>query len=513
MSVKQVSCSKAEGVFVALFPETEKLSRAVQQEKKDIDKAVGFDLFAELDRRSLTRKEGDIHSLTIPGKGAVSTVIIGFGGLESSEDQSCSGVDGYRDSHRKMIRKLAVAAGQAATKFSEGKIFVSQGVFRSGAEEDATLFRETFLLSQYRFERYLSEKKSKGKKPSLAFDSAVKLKLSEVRQSDATASGVSLARDLVNTPAADLLPKDIASCARRIARSSSAISVKVFTKAQLQSKKMNGILSVGRASAASPTFVTLSYRGKPASAAKKRKTVGLVGKGVTFDSGGLSIKPGSGMETMKCDMAGAAAVLGVFESLSQMELPVDVRGYIPAAENMIDGSALRPGDVISMMNGKSVEVLNTDAEGRLILADALHYASHDGCDIVIDLATLTGACVVALGERYAALYGNDDLLKRNLLRAAGVVGEGYWSMPLVAEYREQLKSPVADLKNIGTRWGGSITAALFLENFVGEVSWAHMDIAGPAFLSTAVGENPKGGTGFGVRTLLRFLSRLAEESP
>ncbi len=321
------------------------------------------------------------------------------------------------------------------------------------------------------------------------------------------ADGVNVARDLVNTPAGDMTPTRLAEAAKEIAKTSDMISLKILDKKECEKLNMGAYLSVAEGSEAPPKFIHLTYT--PTKKAKKR--VAIVGKGVTFDSGGLSIKPSNSMMTMKCDMAGSATVLGLFATLGRLQPSVEVHGIIAATENMINGKATRPGDIVKASNGKTIEVLNTDAEGRLTLADALHYAAGLEPDYTIDLATLTGACVVALGEEISALHGNDDELNGKILDAAKRSDEDMWLMPLPSRYASQIKSDIADLRNIAkTRYGGSLTAALFLQNFVAEgMKWAHIDIAGPAFAERPIGSYlQKGGTGYGVRTLARFLKDL-----
>jgi leucyl aminopeptidase len=274
---------------------------------------------------------------------------------------------------------------------------------------------------------------------------------------------------------------------------------------------LGGVLAVNQGSVEEPRFVTLTY--EPADPVA---TIALVGKGVTFDSGGLSIKPADAMTTMKCDMAGAAAVVATVCAAARLAIPVKVVGYTPMTDNMTGGAAQRPGDVYVSKHGTTVEVLNTDAEGRLILADALAVASAGEPDAIVDLATLTGACMVALGDRYAGVMATDDGLSGAIIAAAAEAGELVWPLPLPAQYRRQLDSQVADIKNVGTRYGGALTAGLFLKEFVGAgIPWVHLDIAGPAFAEAADADVPQGGTGFGVRTLLQWLidrSAVAGES-
>ena len=265
----------------------------------------------------------------------------------------------------------------------------------------------------------------------------------------------------------------------------------------------NSLLAVSYGSDQPPYLIRMTLKPKK----KSSKVIALVGKGITFDSGGLSIKPASGMEDMKIDMAGAAAVLGAMQALSELNPKVEVRAYIPTTENMTGGSATRPGEVAKAMSGKTIEILNTDAEGRLILADALCLAEKDGCDVIVDLATLTGACMVALGNDYAGLFSDDDKLVAALEVAATEAGERLWRLPLAKEYKKLIESSVADIKNTGGRYGGAITAALFLQEFITnkKTRWAHLDIAGPAATESEQGYIKRGGVGFGVRTLVNLV--------
>jgi leucyl aminopeptidase len=315
------------------------------------------------------------------------------------------------------------------------------------------------------------------------------------------AAAVSLARDLVNEPAGSMTPQRLAEVATEIAERE-GLALTVLDETAIAGERLGGLMGVGQGSAQPPRLIELVY--DPPGA---RATVALVGKGITFDSGGLSIKSADGMENMKTDMSGAAAVLAAMSTLPAMDPGVKVIGIIPAAENMPGGRATKPGDVLRIRNGKTVEVLNTDAEGRLVLADALSLAVEAEVDAILDLATLTGACVVALGRRIAGLMGNEPSWITQVQAAADRAGEQVWPLPLPDDYRKALDSEVADLKNIGGgRWAGALTAGLFLKEFVAEVPWAHLDIAGPARAEDEEGYVPKGGTGFGVRTIVEALA-------
>ncbi|MGH9148848.1 MAG: leucyl aminopeptidase, partial [Acidimicrobiales bacterium] len=319
------------------------------------------------------------------------------------------------------------------------------------------------------------------------------------------AAAVRLARDLVNEPARAMTPSRLAEVATEIAERG-GLALKVLDEAAIAAEGLGGLQGVAAGSDEPPRLIELVYDPPGAT-----RTVAVVGKGVTFDSGGLSIKTADGMMTMKTDMSGAAAVLAVMSALPALAPPVKVVGIAACTENMPSGKAVKPGDVLRIRNGKTVEVLNTDAEGRLVLADALSLAAEAAPDAIIDLATLTGACVVALGREIAGLMGNDDALLGQVRAAAERAGEPVWHLPLPSRYRRHIDSEIADIKNIGAAGGqaGTLSAGLFLKEFVGDRPWAHLDIAGPARSEEDDGYVTKGGTGFGVRTVLELLAGIA----
>lgn len=322
------------------------------------------------------------------------------------------------------------------------------------------------------------------------------------------ATGVVLARDLVNDPASHTNTHTLVDAAQAIAKSSPDISVTVLDEAQCRKLGMGSYLSVARGSVVPPKFIVLHYKPKLGAKAKK---IALVGKSIMFDSGGLSLKPSESMEDMKIDMSGGATVLGVFSVLAKTPVPYEVFGILPACENMPSGSATRPGDIVTAMNGKTIEVLNTDAEGRLTLADGLVYAEkHCKADVIIDIATLTGACMVALGNDLAGLFSNDEKLSSSFEDVATATGDEFWRMPLHKPYLKKMKSDIADLKNIGGgRYGGAITAAVFLSEFVDKAKWIHIDIAGPAYRTEEPkGVLSKGATGWGVLSLVAWLQQV-----
>jgi leucyl aminopeptidase len=325
------------------------------------------------------------------------------------------------------------------------------------------------------------------------------------RRAEVIAEAVAQCRDLVNTPPSHLHPKEFADAAAELA-GAAGVDVEVLDERALKKGGYGGILGVGQGSTNPPRLVRLAYR-----PAKARKTLALVGKGITFDSGGLSLKPSPAMEWMKSDMGGAATVITATAAIARLGLPVNVIGYAPMSENMPSGTAIRPSDVLSMYGGKRVEVLNTDAEGRLILADAIVRAGEDQPDYLVDMATLTGAQLVALGSLTSAVMANDDALRDRLCAAAERAGELAWPMPLPKELRKSLDSDVADIANMGDRYGGMLVAGLFLADFVPDgTPWAHIDMAGPAFnQAEAWGYTPRGGTGAVVRTIIELAEDIA----
>ena len=370
-----------------------------------------------------------------------------------------------------------------------------------GAEAAARTARDA-ALAAYRFDRYLSEPgpSSLATVALVPPGGDVRGWRAGARVGAALAAGTALARNLANTPPNEATPDWMAQRARELAARWKA-KIQVLGPAELARRGMGGILAVGSGSANPPRMVRIELGRGP-------RTVALVGKGVTFDTGGISIKPASKMDEMKWDKCGACAVLGILEAAAQLELPVRLRGYLPLAENMPDGAAYRPGDIVRCANGKTVEILNTDAEGRMLLADALSWAASEKPEILLEYSTLTGACVVALGETGAGLFCPDDELAAGLLASAGAAGERLWRLPLWEEFLEEMKGSHADLRNSGGRWGGASNAAAFLSQFVAPVGrWAHLDIAGPAYVGE--GRSKRTATGYGVALTVGFLRGLA----
>ncbi|HBG04483.1 MAG: leucyl aminopeptidase [Geobacteraceae bacterium GWC2_58_44] len=404
--------------------------------------------------------------------------------------------------------RLRRGAGNAVQALRSARVasFASALHLAGTGENALEAVCEGTVLGSYSFDQY----KTKNQDERFSFDTMTLL-LAEgssvgdagarVERTQVVCQGVSLARDLVSHPGNVVTPGYLAETARELA-ARCALTCRVLEMDELEKLGMNALLSVGKGSVESPRLIVLEYHGAGGDA----PPVVLVGKGITFDSGGISIKPGAGMEEMKTDMAGAAAVLGTLQAASSLKLAINLVGIIPTAENMPGSRAFKPGDVLTSMSGTTIEITNTDAEGRLILCDALNYAvTNYKPEAMIDLATLTGACVVALGHEASGMMGNDQGLIDDLKRAGERCGERVWELPLWDEYGEGMKSDIADLKNAGSRDGGSILAAWFLKQFVGETRWAHLDIAGTAWLDKARPYVPKGASGVGVRLLIECL--------
>lgn len=410
------------------------------------------------------------------------------------------------------IRNAAAASMNVAKKFQVKKV-VSDLL---GTENEKLPIKdrtramvEGIRLVDYKFDKY---KKNHNVKSLEVFEIMTK-DGRQVRQAEKGillgeiyARGTNYCRDIVNVPGQHMKPIEMVELAREIAKGKSAIKVKVFDKEKLEKMGAGGILGIAQGSDHEPYLVHMIYQPQK----KSKKKIALVGKAVTFDSGGLSLKPADTMTTMKCDMAGAASVLGVFSVIQDLQPNHEIHGIFAAVENMPSGHAIRPGDIVKIMNGKTIEILNTDAEGRVTLADALVYAGKQKPDVIVDLATLTGACGVCLGAEMAAVMSNDPVLANQLLIAGSQVGDRMWELPLVEKYRKSIESDIADYNNTGAgRMAGIITAGLLLEEFVQKTSWAHIDLGYAGFA-----EKPwsiylqKGGTGYGVRTLLEFLRTL-----
>ena len=406
------------------------------------------------------------------------------------------------------LRKVAGTAVRFLKPKGVRTIALALGPGFAGAEQVAAA-AEGAILGDFEADRYKTDKEKDQRVDTFSVVVAVAEEALEaaLRRGRIVAESQNFARDLVAEPSNRLTPSILADRAREMA-AAEGLECEVLDRARMEQLGMGALLGVAQGSTEPPCLIVLRYQ--PAAVPVFTAHIGLVGKGVTFDSGGISIKPSEGMEKMKYDMAGGAAVLGAMRAIAQLQPAVAVTALVPAVENMPGGRAQRPGDIVKTLSGKTVEVLNTDAEGRLILADALTYARSLGCTHLVDAATLTGAIVVALGNFYAGAFSNDDHLADQLLSAAKAAGEKMWRMPLDDDYKEILKSAFADLPNIGNRWGGAITASMFLKEFVDTTPWVHLDIAGTAWLDEAKPFLAKGPSGLPVRTFVNLVTRWAE---
>jgi len=410
---------------------------------------------------------------------------------------------------------LRKAAGLAATKAVDLKaktlLLSLHSDIDTGAKTDLAEAGQTIAegacFGAFRYDEYMSDAKEKrpAKIVMRLVDSDAKV-VTKLRKGVAagiiTGEAQNYARLIANRPANVINPPSLAAEARKMARSIDGLTCRVLDEKQLTAKKMGGILAVGKGSATPPRLIVLTY--SPAQTGNATPTIGLVGKAVTFDSGGISLKPGQGMEDMKFDKSGGIAVLGAMQAIAKLKPKIKVVGFIPSAENMPGTGSYRPGDIVTTFSGKTVEVQNTDAEGRMLLCDAIAYAETLGCSPIVDMATLTGACVVALGQKRAGLMGNDEGLVEQLKEASAQTGERLWHLPCDDEFVEAMKSKIADLKNIGGKWGGACTAAAFLSQFVKNAKWAHVDMAGVGVWGANEKDAP-GSIGFGVRLLTSFV--------
>lgn len=461
----------------------------------ELEKALGPVVARAVKREDFTGKKDQTLDLSTNGALPVGRVLlVGLGKTSPLTD-----ID---------VRMLAAKG----TRFSLGAKAESVAiVVPEGVTNGVRAAAEGSMLGSYRFTLYQTgdrlPKVNLGQVSVVVSGSISQAQRDELVLGERVGNAVCIARDLINTAPNDLYPAVLARAAVEVARVC-GLEVKVYDKEALTKAGMNLFVAVGQGSAHDPHMAHVVYR--PAKPAKKK--IVFVGKGLTFDSGGLCIKPAPGMEEMKGDMGGAANVIGLMAAVAAVQPNVEVHGIIGAAENMPDGAAYRPGDVWKSLDGKTVEIINTDAEGRLVLADCLAYARALKPDLIVDNATLTGACVVALGPTVSGFFANRDEAAEMFRNAARASGESMWQMPLVEELRDGLKSDWADLKHTAERWGGAITAALFLREFVGDVPWVHIDIAGPSMANKAYGLHPKGGTGHGVLTYLRLIEMLGQSS-
>ncbi|WP_434588688.1 leucyl aminopeptidase [Streptomyces sp. A5-4] len=504
LSTSGAAALRADAIVVGVAKGSKSGDLVVAPGAEAVNKAFDGKLAAVLQLLGASGAEGEVTKLPAPS-GFKSPVVlaVGLGALPEKDDAYGA----------ESLRRAAGAAARALTGSKKAGFALPVE-----AVEDAEAIAEGALLGAYAFLAYQGiEKDGTSKKDQ----NGAKLPLGEVallgtkprdkgfkaaaERAVALAEEINRARDLINTPPNDLYPESFAAVATAAGKEH-GIKVQVLDEKALLKGGFGGIIGVGQGASHGPRLVKLTYTHP-----KAQKTLAYIGKGITYDSGGISLKPAGHNETMKCDMSGAAAVFAAVVASARLGLQVNVTGWLALAENMPSGNATRPGDVLRMYSGKTVEVLNTDAEGRLVLGDALARASEEHPDAIVDVATLTGAMVVALGNRTFGIMGNDESFRTAIHEIAEEVGEQSWPMPMPVELLKSMDSPTADMANIGERAGGGLVAGLFLQEFVGEdIAWAHLDIAGPAYNEgSPFGYTPKGGTGTSVRTLVRLAERTA----
>jgi leucyl aminopeptidase len=478
---------KTDAAILPVF-EDEKPGRTAER----VDKALGGTIQKLIKRGDFKPKAGTVGLIYPEGKIAAERLILA--GLGKRADVT--------------LDRLRQAAGKAApyarASGARNFAFVTDGLGLD-PQEAAQALTEGSVLGLYRFLKYKTNEENDRKKEveEITFltetASLVRAMQKGVSTGEVIAGSTAMARDMVSHPSADMTPTVIAGIARDIAKKHK-LRLQVLEKNRMQRLGMGALLGVASGSAQPPKFIVLEYRG-----GGKKPFIALVGKTVTFDSGGISLKPPENMDRMKDDMSGGAAVLGAVRSAAALGLPLNIVGLLPATENMPGGSAYKPGDVLTTLSGQTIEIINTDAEGRLILSDALAYACTYKPAVIIDIATLTGACRVALGQEAIGMLGNDEKLKQKMREAGEKTGERVWEMPLWEGYYDLIKSDIADMKNTGGRDGGMITAAALLSKFVQKYPWVHFDIAPTAWTEKDRAYTPKGATGIGVRLLTQFL--------
>ena len=442
---------------------------------------------------------GEMTTIHTMGKlPAKRVVIVGLGSQETVNTQSIRRGSAIAARHLQHT-----GAHQIALAISAEETGISPALAAQAQVEGA-------LLGVYNFRKYQHTDNTGNEQgiTKILLPTSNEQEFNEaIRRASALAEATNFARDLVNEPPNVLTPTELANRASTMAKQF-GIACEILERPQMQELGMGGLLGVAQGSAEPPKFIILRYRGSTNST---DKGMALVGKGITFDTGGISIKPASGMDEMKGDMGGAAAVIGAMQAIAALKPSINVTALVSSTENMPSGTAYRPGDILRIMNGKTIEIVNTDAEGRLVLADALSYAVREGLSPIIDVATLTGGIVVALGSTMTGMFCNDAHLSNEIIAAGQAAGEKFWPMPLDAEYAEQIKSDIADIKQTGGRTASAVTAAKILENFVGDAAWAHLDIAGTSYVDSKKPYQEKGSTGVAVRTLAELALRAAKQ--
>jgi len=478
---------EADAIVVHIFEDAKQLGDVATAVDKVLDGAIS----SLVNRGEAKGKFAEVNIIHTLGK--LPARMVAVLGLGKRAELSADKVRGSAGESCRTLRKLSCRK-VAMAPYGAEELGIEPEVAAQAIAEGA-------VLGLYEFVKYKKAEHEDIETLMLTIRQREKVQAvqSAVNKGKLIAEATSLARDMVNEPANYMTPSQMAEVARSVA-GKYGLELKILEREDMKAMGMGALLGVAEGSEQPPKLITMTYRGNRHS----EKAVGFLGKGITFDSGGISIKPSEGMEEMKTDMAGAAAVIAAVAAIAQLKPAINVTAIVAATENLPSGTALKPGDVLKAMNGKTIEVISTDAEGRLTLADALGYAQRLGLSPLIDLATLTGACRVALGTLYSGVFSNNQNLVDRVLKAADKSGERMWQMPMPEEYKEQNKSEIANVKNAGNRAGGAITAGLFLAEFVGDVPWVHIDIAGTAYSTKESGYIVKGATGVGVRTLIEL---------
>jgi leucyl aminopeptidase len=495
VSAGNIADLESDAVVIAVFEETERLQGTVQV----IDGALGGEIAEMMKRGEIKGKFNQTAVIRTLGKLKASRVVVA--GLGKSDDLTVE----------KIRQAIAGICRLLRKQYCENVAVVPLGVGVSGiaAAQSAQAIAEGALLGAYEFRRHLTKEPEFGEIKQLVIVDADENNVSALEQGlnkgRILAEATNFARDMVNEPSNFMTPADMANAAAKLAETY-GLEVSVLERERMAELGMGGLLGVAQGSQQPPKFIVLNYKEGDSDGID----IALVGKGITFDSGGISIKPSSGMEDMKGDMAGGASVIAAMGAIARLKPRINVLALIPATENLPSGTALKPGDVIRPMGGKTVEIISTDAEGRLILADALGYANQHEAKLIVDIATLTGAMQVALGDICTGAFANNQKLADRVIAAGAEAGERIWQMPMYEDYKEANKSSVADVKNVGGRLAGSITAAQFLSEFVGDTAWVHLDIAGTSMTDKTKGYLVKGATGVPVRTLVNLVLSLSK---
>jgi leucyl aminopeptidase len=488
--------SKADLLAVGVFSDAKGISGTAAA----IDRKLGGALKQAMDLGDFKGKSGSTATIYTAGRiPAKRVMLVGLGESQKVDLDT--------------VRKAAACtANQAMGMNAPSVVLALHNDVELDAAEMGRTMAEGFYMGSFKYDEYKTGKDNgRPKKLVGQVVETSEKTLAAIRKGLTVGTIIgeaqSYARTVANRPANVINPPSLAAEAMKLARRTPGLSCTVMDEKKMTAKKMGGILAVGAGSQSKPRFIVLKYSPRNA----KGKPIAIVGKAITFDSGGISLKPAADMDEMKLDKTGGVVTLAAMKVVARLKLPLTVYGLIASAENLPSGTSYRPGDIITTYSGKTVEILNTDAEGRMVLCDALHYAAEQKCATVIDLATLTGACKVALGKHYAGVMSNDDGLLKALQEASKASGEKIWHLPSGEEYFEEMKSKIADLKNTGSRWGGACSAAAFLGSFVGDAKWAHLDIAGVDMYESATRFTAVGGSAFGVRLVAAYLMGLTKK--